>query len=443
MLVLRSFILLFLLPVALSAGADLRKQAPYAGTVALSGDTSAPALVRFPLPADWLQKSGADQRALRLIDDTGAVVPFVIARQAGQAAAPREVSMEIVDYTRDRQGERLVLRRESEGPAISALRVETPSRTFYREVVVEKSTDGTTWEPLVQAPLFDLTPRFDFRRTRLTFEPTTASWIRLRMLPPLRAVESVDFLEMRVGDLTIAARDLPAGASFRIDSLVGESPAEAGIPPIWDRFTLDQPNPAPTPRSETVFDLGCPGLPVERIEIVTTQSLLSRNIRLEARERPEGPFANAWRDRISRSPDDIQAPLILSGPSRHLTCARLVVEDADNPALPVSAVHLEWHRRELIFHADPARQYTLLAGAAGWTRPRFELASLISTRPADLPNYALAIVAAPAANPTWVNPESRLRSWWERTVPAAFGALLVLMTIFLGYWIWRILAWQS
>ncbi|MCC5839457.1 MAG: hypothetical protein JJT96_04965 [Opitutales bacterium] len=443
MLLSRDIFLLIFLPLTLCAGADLRNQAPYTGAVDLSADTSRAGLVRVPLSKDWLQRSGPNQRALRLIDDTGAVVPFVIAQQSGQPATPREVTMEIVDYTRDRQGERLILLRENNDLPISALRVETPSRTFYREVIVEKSGDGETWEPLTQGPIFDLTPRFDFRRTRLSFEPSTARWIRLHMLPPLRAAESVDFIEMRVGDLTIAARDLPPGASFRIDELVGESPVEAGIPPVWDRFTVDQPPPAPTSRSETVFDLGCPGLPVERIKIATTQSLLDRKIRLESRERPDGPFASVWRDRISRSPDDVRAPLFLTGPPRHLTCARLVVEDADNPALPVSAVHLDWHRRELIFHADPSRQYTLLAGAAGWTRPRFELASLVSTRPADLPHYAPATVAAPAPNPTWVSPESPLRNWWERTVPAAFGVLLVLMTIFLGYWIWRILAWQS
>lgn len=401
-------------------------------------EVARPGPVRVVLSPDWLEAAGAGQKTLRLLDDRGTEVPYVIARQSGAEEAVRMTPMEIVDYTEGDGYEKLVLRAERDAPPLRALRFETRSRDFQRRVAVESSVDGDAWALLGEGLFFDLSSRYDFRRNRIEFAPTDTRWFRVRMDVP--DTGNGRGMDVRWGDRTISLRDFPGGAVPRVDRIVGESAAAAKVPAVWYRRVFS-PVEVITEGRVSFVDLGCPQVPADRIELVTATPVLSRHVRVETREAVSGAdvFRSRARGRVQRTPDDPRTPLRIELASDHLECVRLVIENNDDPPLPLEAVHLEWHRREMIFIAEPDRFYTLYAGGRSLERPRYGLADVLTADPASLAAIPAADVGPPAPNPAWDGLREEPTPWTERWLPALFGALLLLLAVAMAVWIWRIL----
>ena len=418
-----------------STEADVRAVSPVAAEIAVPADAAG--VVRVPLSPEWLAAAGAGQATLRILDDNGTETPFVPAVQSGAQRAVRRVPLSITDYAAGDSAETLILRAEEGAGPLGALRFETRSRDFQRRVSLETSADGTGWEPLAEGLFFDLTQRFDFRRNRIEFSPTDAAWFRVRM-EPARGRDSRG-VDVQWGDRTISLHDFPGEAVPRVDRIVGETAATGAIPALWDRL-LRTPVDVVTEGRTSEVDLGCPRLPVDRIALVTAAPAFSRVLRVETRgPSATDPHRQRMRTNIRRGPDDPPGPIIIEAAIDHFECGRLVIENSDDPPLPLETVRLEWHRREIVFIAAPYRTYTLYAGGRALTRPRYGLADVLSVSPADLASIPAVSVGPPEQNPAWDGHDTEPRPWTERHGSRLFAALLLVLTAAMALWIWRIL----
>jgi hypothetical protein len=413
--------------------ADPWRAFPLSGQI--EGAVDQPTPVRLPLPRAWLQAGGAGQAQLRIRDDRGHEVAWAVATATAASIAPEQHPYQIHAYTRDGEGELVTLRAQHGNPVIHTLRVLTRTRDFRRAVAIEVADDGAAWRPLHQDVIIDASERLDFRRKDLVFAATPATWLRLRLGADMG--DAAGNIDLRVGGMTLALRDLPQERAFQIDGFIGIGGQEQEIPAEWDDWIV--PAPAATQQDgRSAYALDGVDLPLDRIEIATTQPFFVRPAALAQRlPGADNYHALPARGEFRRQAGDAEPVLHLAAAIAWAGDLRLTIDNGDNPPLPLDTIRLAWLRRSLVFVAEPGRSYTLLGGPPQTPAPRYDIARLVSTAPAEVGRLPVFQVTPPAPNPDW-RPEPA-GIFDEATRNFMFSGLVLLLAGAIGWWIWRII----
>src|ERR1035437_1939344 len=209
---------------------------------------SASGLVKLSLPLSTLDAARPALEDLRLYDNAGMEVPYLIERPrpAGrivQAAKSFQVT---------RNGATTVLTDETglTGP-IDGVTLETPARAFLKEVQIEGSTEGQNWETLARGqPIF----REPGGASQLHLVVPAGAWQWLRLDVIDQRSQPIPFTGARVH--AAADEPVPAEAVPLIISGRDENPGET-------RLTLN---------------LGAANLDVAAVQIETTEPLFTRPV---------------------------------------------------------------------------------------------------------------------------------------------------------------------
>ena len=382
-------------------------------------DSSVQVPTAVVLDSEVYDSSRPDLTDLRLVDQDGVEQAYVLetahtlrpgTAHTAQLAAPRDF--------REEAGNLLVFRFELTGtnPVADRISLTTTLRDFQRSVTVDGSPDGKNWTRLVEnAPIFDSSrhPDFSCAAVRLP-RGNGCRQFEIRISAP------DDRLAAAFADFTRV--DPPAGADqtgldratsrirplFRVDRIefwqetaTAAAPAvqTAVVPPESWRTTRDAILHA------TVVEFGTRGEPLSAVTLLTPARNFIRLARLDTwtgTGRNSGAWTEAARGTLSSlqtaSADDGCQTLRLPGPvtSRRW---RLVIEDLDNPPLPVTGLALESPARHLIFLADAGHQYRLLFGAPGVDAPpQYDLAAGLA-RLRQSPEFSLRIADAESRQP--------------------------------------------
>jgi hypothetical protein len=343
-------------------------------------EVATPGLVKISLPVDTLDAARPALEDLRLCDNSGNELPFVITRpvpssKAIQSAKSFKVSLQ--------PAATVITLETGLAQPLDGVTLESPSANFIKAVRIEGSADGQNWQRLAEGrPIF----RQLSGASQLHVSFPAGTW---------------PFLQLTVNDQRSQALAFTGARIHAAD--VEAMPVELQAVTIAER----NENPGET---RLTLNLGAANLDVASVKIETDEPLFTRSVAfavpritdLGIFEQPVGQGV-IYRVAIEGQPTsaNLSVPLETKIISRELV---LLIRNEDSPPLPISAVRVERRPVYLVFMARQAGTFHLLTGNKFCAAPRYDLAALGT----NLKNAAVTPVkiSALADNPDYHAPEA-------------------------------------
>ena len=372
----KPLVVIFILLAALSLSAaglpaDWQHEQPF--NVAASG------LVKLNLPVETLDAARPALEDLRLYDDAGNEVPYLIERPVPMVKVVQNVKSFHISLTLSNTA--IVLETGLTQP-LDDVTLETPAGSFLKPVRIEGSTDLKRWQPLEQGqPIFRQPDGVN--RLHVSFPAGTWPWLRL----------TVD--DQRTPPIPFT------GAHIRV---AVTEPAPTGWMPVT--IAERDENPGET---RLALNLGAANLSLTAVQIETAEPLFTRHVTFAVPQVSEDTIHEQtigqgviYRVAVEGQPaaESLLAPFESQVRSRELL---LFIHNQDSPPLPITAVRVERRPVYLVFLARQAGTYHLLTGNGQCAAPRYDLAALDM----NLKSVAVAPIKLPppANNPDYRSPE--------------------------------------
>ena len=342
-------------------------------------NVSTTGLMKINLPVETLDVARPALEDLRLYDDAGDEIPYVLTRPVPspkviQTAKSFQVSLNASTT--------VITLETGLAQPLDGVTLETPAGDFIKAVRVEGSVDGKNWRALVQGqPIFRQS--YGAANLIISFPPTAAKWLRL----------TVDDQRSQPVPFTGA----------RVHAATGEpAPVEAIPVTIAER----DENPGET---RLALNLGAANLDVASLQIETTEPLYTRQVSIAVPQISEDTIREQmigqgviYRVAIEGQPasENLSVPLENRVPSRELI---LFIKNGDSPPLSIKTVRAERRPVYLVFLARQPGAFHLLTGNARCAAPRYDLAAL-NMNLKSVPVAAIQI-PPPSDNPDYHPPE--------------------------------------
>jgi hypothetical protein len=336
-------------------------------------------LVKLSLPVETLDAARPALEDLRLCDDAGNEVPYLIEHPVPVVKVVQNVKSFHVSLTSSNTA--IVLETGLTQP-LDDVTLETPALSFLKPVRIEGSTDLKRWQPLEQGqPIFRQPDGVN--RLHVSFPAGSWPWLRL----------TVD--DQRTPPIPFT------GAHIRV---AVTEPAPTGWLPVT--IAERDENPGET---RLALNLGAANLSLTAVQIETAEPLFTRHVTFAVPQVSEDTIHEqtigqgvVYRVAVGGQPaaESLLAPLESQVRSRELL---LFIHNQDSPPLPITAVRVERRPVYLVFLARQAGTYHLLTGNGQCAAPRYDLAALDM----NLKSMAVAPIQLPppANNPDYRPPE--------------------------------------
>jgi hypothetical protein len=342
-------------------------------------DVSAPGLVKISLPVETLNAARPSLDDLRLYDDAGNEVPYLIEHPVPAAKVIQNAKSIRVSLNANTT---VITLETGLAQPLDGVTLETLAGSFIKAVRVEGSADGKSWQTLAEdQPIF----RQPYGVGQLHVSLRAGVWRWLRLTVDDRRSPPIPFTGARVH----AAASEPA-------------PVETIPVTIAER----DENPGET---RLTLNLGAANLNVAAVRIETSEPLFMRQVTLAVPQVSEDAIREQviGKGVIYRVAVEGQTPSEnLSVPLESLVRSRelvLFIKNGDSPPLPVTAVRVERRPVYLVLLARQPGTFHLLTGNSHCDAPHYDLAALNM----NLKSVAVAAIKIPppADNPNFRTPE--------------------------------------
>ena len=396
-----------------NAAADFSlKDWRYVKSVSIPAGLSEQGLVEL-LPDPVVFNGAAPRLAdLRIIQGTEQEVPYqLVVERGSRERRSFAVRVQDIGFVPGKYSS-FVADLGQEGLLHNEIEVLTKSRNFQRDVTVEGSNDATTWAVLQEGTkIFEFTLKernFTTRFTRVRYSESTVRFLRVRIIndgeEPLEITGASVF---SVAETPAQELSYPAFISSRIEDVLRRE-------------------------SLIVVDLGGKGLPTNRLAIQTPQVNFYRGVALEGTgDVPR--WGLITRSEVLYSfdtPKFIGDKLTISYPEATFRHLRLIINNEDNPPLPIEGVEVFGVPRKLIFEAQPGASYKLYYGNPDALPPSYELERILPFL--DIENLPVANLGPQADNQKFKVKRLPLseRYAWLITVVVVVAAVVVALLLF-------------
>ncbi|MFZ1073446.1 MAG: DUF3999 family protein [Verrucomicrobiia bacterium] len=339
----------------------------------------APGLVKLSLPVETLDAARPALEDLRLYDDAGNELPYLIECPVPAVKVVQNVKSFHVSLT---PSNTIIVLETGLMQPLDDVTLETPAAAFIKPVHIEGSTDLKRWQTLAQGqPIFRQTDGAD--RLHVSFPAGSWPWLRL----------TVD--DQRTPPIPFTA------AHIRV-SVTESAPGE------WMPAAIAERSESPG-ETRLALNLGAANLSLSAVQFETAEPLFSRQVTFAVPKISEGfvyeetiGHGLIYRIAIEGQPaaESLLVPLESLVHSRELL---LFIHNQDSPAVPITAVRVERHPVYIVFLAQRAGAYHLLTGNNQCPAPHYDLAAL----DINLKSVAVAPLklSPPADNPNYRPPE--------------------------------------
>ena len=317
-----------------------------------SFDVSATGLVKISLPVETLDAARPALEDLRLYDDAGNEVPYLIERpvpvaRVVQAAKSFQVSLNA--------NTTVITLETGLAQPLDGVTLDTPAMDFIKAVRVEGSDDGKSWRTLAQGqPIF----RQPYGASQLHVSFAAGAWRWLRLTVDDQRSQPIPFTGARV-------------------HAAATEPVPGELIPV--AITERDENPGET---RLAVNLGAANLNTAEIQIETAEPLFMRQVALAVPQISEDSIreqtigsGTVYRIAVEgQTPsENLSVPLENQIRSRELV---LFIKNGDSPPLPISVVHIVRRPVYLIFLARQPGTFHLLTGNNRCAAPSYDLAAL-------------------------------------------------------------------
>ena len=372
----------------------------YSAAIDVTSVTS-PGLASVVVPGALGARARQDLADLRVVDDRGTEVPFVLrARRGGVSAVWRAARVLDPGYSPDRYSE-VTLDLGAAARIHNRLRLTLESSTdFLTWIEIATGPDARTWTVVRErAPIYDLRQAGMGQSLEATYPDSTARHVRVRILDGTRPhiVRSAEVAHEVVTNREV----VPGGVTL--------APADAG-----------------PKRSAWVSRDDAPQATLSEVRFETSRPLFDRPVSVET-----SGDGQAWRSIASgeiyrhTSGGVTQTSLTVSFPETASARWRVLVYNHDDAPIADLQPALYATPRRVVFSVEPGRSYRLLFGNARAAAPVYEMVRLMEA--ADLDAATPATLGAEQINAAYRDP----RPWSERN-PWVLWAALGLAVVVLG-----------
>ena len=374
------FLATLVFSLALACGVAADAALPAAWQHAQDFNLAAPGLVKISLPVETLDAARPGLEDLRLCDEAGSELPFLISQpvpsaRAVQSAKSFQVSLNAATT--------VITLETGLAQPLDGVTLETPAMNFIKAVRVEGSRDAQSWQRLAQgAPIF----RQPYGASQLHLALPAGAWRWLRLTIDDQRSQPVPFTGARVFAAEAEA-----------------SPVESQTATVAER----NENPGET---RLTVNLGAANLNVASVKIETEEPLFTRTVKVAVPRITEDAVREEvvgqgviYRVAVEGQPPaaELSVPVGTQVRSRTLV---LLIRNEDSPPLPITAVRVVRRPVYLEFLARQPGSFHLLTGNKFCAAPRYDLAAL----GADLKSAAVMPVqiSTLADNPGYRAPEA-------------------------------------
>jgi hypothetical protein len=364
-----------------------------------------PDLVRVTLAVEVYGLAQSSLADLRLIDEGGSEVPFVLYARVGQEERKwrrgelTNLGFTPGDYTQ------VIVDVGADGELHNALEIQTGINEFFAWVEVAASEDQEAWR-IVR----DKGPIYRFEdvnegNTLISYPETRSRWLRLRILEEERRFPVY---------------------GCRIAYEIVEEPERVALPSVLGFDTQ-----APADESRWQVDLGVANVPASAVSFEAAQPEFHRAVRVQVSE-----DGDTWRsvgrgdiyrylapgEAENREPSSMRVPFS-EARGRYWRVSVLNRNDAPVEGLGPT---LEGTPRHVVFRPEPDQSYRLLYGNSRVSSPEYDLARL--TPREELERAPSVDLGSEGRNVGYVSPEP-----WTEQHPAVMWLALGLAVIVLGF----------
>ncbi len=313
-------------------------------------EVPAAGLIRLKLPPETIDAARPVLEDLRIIDNAGAEVPYLVDRPMPHVVSmvrPKELRTELEPRTT-----RIILATGT-NLLIKAVEFETPSAEFLKAVQVEGSQDGTKWNELTGSqPIFRM----------------TGGASNLRVAFPEGAW---NFLRLSINDSRTAAVPF-TGVQLEV--------TEPNAPPDVFNVSIKSCDES-FGKTRLALDLGASKLNVAVLRIEAQDPLFTRAVTIAVPNLDNDTIreqtlstGSIYRIELNGKVESrLEVPINAQIRSRQLI---VLIDNGDSPPLAIKSIEGERRMPTLVFLARETSRYTLLSGNNQCAAPRYDLAGL-------------------------------------------------------------------
>ncbi|MBI4585508.1 MAG: DUF3999 family protein [Planctomycetes bacterium] len=346
---------------------------------AQSFPVSAPGLVKIDLPIATLDAARPDLEDLRLYDEGGKEVPYLLRPSLPAEKKVRDVKRFQAQLAPT--GTLLLIETGTRSP-IEGVTLITPAESFLKAVRLEISEDQSRWQSLAQGlPIF-----------RQAGGP---SQLYLKLPPGIRP-----HLRITVDDQM--SPPVPFSGA-QVHESIEETPTEPLAVEAGEKTEI-------AGQTRIALNLKAAHLRIASLELEAADAIFTRQVDVAARQIQENEIRETsiaggaiyrWSDAGRSAAANLIVPVEAQAPSRELL---LLIHNQDSPPLAITGFKARRRPVFLIFHAAQAGKFHLLSGNSLCPAPRYDLASL-GSQLKDLEVLAVPFSGL-ADNPAYRIPEA-------------------------------------
>lgn len=316
----------------------------------------APRLVSVPLPPPVYRHARPGLADLRVVDEAGREVPFLlhtprgVHRQEWRAVRLLEASFLPGQFTQS------VFDTGAPVEPHNSIELAIAETDFFTWVEVAASNDAVTWRILSERlPLYRFTAEGHRGSQVLNYAPSNSRYLRLRLLK---------------GDAALTV----TGA--RASQEIIEEPERVAL-----EAHLTTPDDFPERHTGWRADFGAGAPPVSEAIFTAAEAEFHRPVRITASDNGE-----SWRQIGSgeiyrlRRPAGVTENLRVAFSETQARYIRVEVLNRNDPPLASLAVEFRGVPRRVVFRQEPGRSYRLLYGYEKAPQPEYELARLVTAQ---------------------------------------------------------------
>ena len=389
-------------------------------------------LVAATLTSTVFARSRDDQADLRVLNDAGQPVPFVLENQETreQTLARRDCPMSTPQAReRDDQALELTFALPTNGVSPTGLTVDTPLRNFHQRVRVEGAADAGAWQVLADgAMLYDLSRFVDVRQCDVSWTPNACRRFRVTFFDATRDRPD-DAREVTSGTAGTNVRQNVRSEPFRVQAVRywRNVTVESRSIPVLTAYSVTRDAAASQP-AKGLFVFRSAREPLTRLVLATPSRLFHRSYRLYGRNGPEEAMPDAPGRLLAsgmltqiRFQEIARTEMTIDFPASRCREYVLVCETGADEATEITVARAEGTTMRVIFAAPPELHAALNFGDAA-AYPAMPESSTIQTL---LANGCHPVAATLGVGPSLASAATHPWRTWLNSSAVMIGAMVV------------------
>ncbi|MBW1846892.1 MAG: hypothetical protein JRJ27_07055 [Deltaproteobacteria bacterium] len=416
--------------VVASEVSDFKYQAP------VKGEEKQTVSVRLKLPHEIIKNTSAGFKDLRLFDDTGVEIPYVIYAQSRPKETPKYFTWEIVNYHYTDTTQTIVLKKPRIISMARGLRISTKARDFAKEVKLYTSQDQKTWELLTTGSFFDFSSQVDFRKNEIKISEITGQYLKVALTDTVKPITGEENMRFQYKDLSFSLNGTIKG-EIKINNFTSYIGKKSKEKYLHDEFGIQSPKTFIDKDGNTIVVLGELNVPADKISLSIKNPYFYRQAELWIAEKDiEESYRAVGKNVLYRIPGISETKTTLPAHFIRPAHARLKIINKDNPPLAIENAKIKWVRRNLYFIPEKDRSYTMYWDGLNITRPDYELKKMISNQYDALLSYDEWTIGNIQKNGAYAPRADELLT--QRVQKYLFIGLVLLLVVGLGFWVFKL-----